>query len=141
MGKSIRLSNDIYLDSRGIVHNKKKLSEILYEEKILWEGSSSSVVVEEKLTDYNKLIIKFNQTWDEGHYGTLIIDEIIDEMKLSFFDIGSPTRNIKVARATLNNYKIVIDTFAQINNNESWSVSNSAGSFVITKVIGYKKTS
>lgn len=29
MSKSIKLSNDIYLDSSSVVHNKKKLSEIL----------------------------------------------------------------------------------------------------------------
>ena len=60
MNQSIKFKDNKYLDSTGIVHNKKKLNEIL-EPVILWEGdlgeAGKSATLIDDYTEYEKIII------------------------------------------------------------------------------------
>lgn len=68
MSKSIKLKNDNYLDSKGIVHNKTLLSTLLdklLKSNILYEssegvtagGNGNSVILSEPVTNFGAILI------------------------------------------------------------------------------------
>lgn len=62
MSKSVRLTNDTYLDTSSIVHNKQKLNEIL-DVKILWENPDKSSAFEQQTITLNSTDYDFYEMY------------------------------------------------------------------------------
>lgn len=57
MSKSIKLKNDVYLDTSGIVHGKVKLNEKIGE--VIWTGNSrGGEIINLNVSNYKKLKVK-----------------------------------------------------------------------------------
>lgn len=143
MNQSIKFKDNKYLDSTGIVHNKKKLNEIL-EPVTLWEGdlgeAGKSATLIDNYTNYEKIVILGQ--WQGRYCSTFIYPDSQSNGSLEarFFN-NSYMYHYKCyfefSGTTLN-----LVSGAGLVNNKSGGISGAfTGScqMSINKIIGYKK--
>lgn len=144
MGKAIKLQDDNYIDSSGVVHNRVPLNEIL-KPIVLYDNNTGekSVVLSQEVTDFKRIDVISKQTvYNNTTYHTTTVYEPNDKNfiiqvinpvsanKGYYFVISAyQIRNKNITRIDNINYKM------EIESSGHWYI---ADSLVITKVIGYK---
>ena len=86
MGKSIKLKNDNFWDTTGIVHNRQKLSDLLnniFEWKKVGNATGNSIINID--VDYNELLIVCKQ--DRNLFVSIIPKFLLTNVK-QYFNLG-----------------------------------------------------
>ncbi|MEI3507831.1 MAG: hypothetical protein V8R01_01660 [Bacilli bacterium] len=144
MAKAIKLQDDNYIDSSGVVHNRVPLNEIL-KPIVLYDNNTGekSVVLSQEVTDFKRIDVISKQTsYNNTTYHTTTVYEPNDKNftiqvinpvsanKGYYFVISAyQIRNKNITRIDNINYKM------EIESSGHWYI---ADSLVIIKVIGYK---
>lgn len=149
MAKAIKLSNDIYLDSTGIVHNKKKLSNILYEETLLFEGGTrETITLPKSSNDFDYLLITYQMNGSTAERFTKLIDMEqttgIEYLPIFTHSVeGKIPNNFNTRKITISGTSINFGT--EVNLAIYAGTGTMYGSTTeviqINKIIGFKKSS
>ena len=144
MAKSIKLQDDNYIDSTGVVHNKKLLSLILTP-KVLYENESNTattITLNDSVTNYKRVLINA-----KGNDGETISTEIVNPnnkiINLIVYHSGGTSsgyyNTIKQSTYEITNNKITWQSGREvaINQNKVITFTNEAKNVYITNVIGY----
>ena len=140
MSKSKKLKNNIFWDSSSIIHNKKKLSEIL-SSTILYDssvGTNENVVCSENISNFEYLEI----TTKSGnvHKVKALNSFTLNEMTY-FIENGIPyTANIVNTYAITENNVNVVNKVSFLRNYSTGSINGdlSTNRLYIITIIGYK---
>lgn len=152
MSKSLKLKNNNYWDSTGIVHNKKKLSDILYEETILFEGNSNGdISLSDANENYEYIDIEYNVNYASNlsvHRSTRLYEtsNILFSLDGGWFDGNA---YLFCSIYTLNNSMIkhyIVGGTTNVHSSYRFSSTTNSTKVLnqddisITKVTGYKKS-
>lgn len=153
MSKSIKLKSPYYWDSDGVIHEQKKLSDILYvteEHILLSEGTyDDDITLNDDLSKYRRIVIFYKQTaYFDTTYGSITVENpngknvnISETFYIDEYNGSTYYGAYLISRA----YKLNSNKITKINdgsykffgthNTGTWGI---ADSLRITKVIGYK---
>lgn len=140
MSKSLKLKNNTFWDSSSIIHNGKKLSEIL-NSTILYDssvGTNENVVCSENISNFEYLEI----TTKSGnvHKVKALNSFTLNEM-IYFIENGIPyTANIVNTYAIIEKNVNVVNKVSFLRNYSTGSINGdlSNNRLYITTIIGYK---
>lgn len=139
MSKSLKLKNNTFWDSSNIIHNRKKLSEIL-SSTILYSsvGTNENVVCSENISNFEYLEI----TTKSGnvHKVKALNSFTLNEM-IYFIENGIPyTANIVNTYAITEKNVNVVNKVSFLRNYSTGSINGdlSNNRLYITTIIGYK---
>ena len=141
MAKSIKLKNETYIDSTGIVDNETKLNQVLenLRGKLLYSGSSTTNIPAPSGDDFAnyKYILIIGGWWGNTPSSILVpYMEGQDYSISAMVNTASDAYWMAVAKVTLSNSKITVSNGFQFN-----LVSGSGGfydCFSIIRVYGFK---
>ena len=154
MSKSIKLKNNVYLDTSSIVHNKELLSELLSkipQEVVVFEGKLyPSQSIDLDLTPYKRLIISYatydsGSSIDTGGASNMCMLEISDSPSYGWHKtyITNPYRNSQggisgaffVAEFSVNQEKSNFSYWTWVNGTLQ---NSSATKYYVSKIVGVK---
>ena len=145
MARSIKLKNENYIDSTGVVHNKKLLSEML-NGFILYNninGALSNITLKDNIDKYKCVEIFYSQY--QGYYDSVKIDLSLSKkatLTASIWLTNQSTYDgfyIDTKEITLNNNQLIVDAYGALilNGFNSNATKEAQNNIRIHKVIGY----
>ena len=139
MAKSIKLSNETFIDTSSIVHNKVLLNEVLG--KVLYEnnnGSNENITLNDSVSNY-KFIEIFYKSNDNAYSSVRVDTPNGKRVSLQAFWSVDNYCYGKIKQVSISNNKINNLAFQQLVIPSGASPTISLSNFIyITKVIGYK---
>ena len=147
MAKAIKLSNDIYLDSTGIVHNKKKLSDILYEEVVLFEGASNKdITLLDNVENYDKVRVEYYTNYNQRKsYKSITLSNTNNKsVTLDFNDYfsGYWYWSFSIISISLEKISLADNRRLRVADSGTWTpYGSTTNDIYVSKVVGIKKAS
>lgn len=147
MSKSIKLKDNNFIDSSGIVHNKQKLNEIILNSVILYDnsdGSSGDITLSDSAENYQYIDIFYR---NEAHHHASMRVYSPNEKKVTLISMTQNNSGSYTGVYFRNKIVLISDTSIRthlssqffITGNNACGMNLEASSLTfITKVIGYK---
>lgn len=150
MNKSLKLKEKQYWDSTGIIHNRKKLSDILYEETVLFEGfATGDFTLIDSITNYDAIKITYTSSTSNTNLRDLHTIEIPNIINDNYFFLdeiqnGNASAGNRISFSTKaytvneNNFNVGKSLNFDLYQNSS-IVDSSTQRCNVVKVVGLKK--